>query len=225
MLPLSTEYELLVRDLHQSLLTTSLVRSISVEHNAKIRGKSGALHQIDVYWEFEAAGVRYKTCVECKHHNRNVSKSAVAAFVAILQDIGNATGVFVTTIGYQPGAKAMAEAGNIRLLVVNHLLKSVSIQSHFLIPDTEVTSLRYDNSHVKGLLQSQGLESYTIKKLIGPQTLLHDESGSVTETLRDYLNRSIEHDGEGSLFPTAAYDKLDIGLARIEQIDYRRRTT
>ena len=223
--PLSTEYELLVRDLHQSLLSTSLVRSISVEHNAKIRGKSGALHQIDVYWEFEAAGVKYKTCVECKHHNRNVSKSAVAAFVAILNDIGNATGVFVTTVGYQPGAKAMAEAGNIRLLVVNHLLKSVSIESHFLIPATEIINLKYDNDQVKGILQLQGLQSYTIQRMIGPQTLLHNESGIPIETMKDYLNRSIDEDGEGSLFPVQVYDKLDIGLARIEQIDYRRHTS
>jgi hypothetical protein len=225
MVPLSTEYELLVRDLHQALLSTNLVRSIAVEHNAKIRGKSGALHQIDVYWQFEAAGVKYKTCVECKHHNRNISKSAVAAFVAILNDIGNSTGVFVTTIGYQPGAKAMAEAGNIRLLVVNHLLKSIFIQSHFVIPDTEITNLKYDNDQVKGLLKAQGLQTYMIQKLIGPQTQLHDELGSPVETLRDYLNRSIGEDGEGSLFPVQAYDKLDIGFAKIERIDYRRRTT
>ena len=224
-MPISTEYELLVRDLHQSLLSTSLVRSIAVQHNAKIRGKSGAFHQIDVYWEFEVAGVKYKTCVECKHYNRNVSKSAVATFVAILQDIGNATGVFVTTVGYQPGAMAMAAAGSIRLLVVNHLLKSVSIQSHFLIPDTMITNLKYDNDQVKSLLKTQGLQSYTIKKVIGPRTLLHDGSGSPVETLRDYLNRSIHKDGEGSLLPTEIYDKLDIGFARIEQIDYRRRTT
>ena len=190
------------------MLSTSLVRSIAVEHNAKIRGKSGALHQIDVYWEFEAAGVKYKTCVECKHHNRSISKSAVAAFSAILSDIGNATGVFVTTIGYQPGAKAMAGAGNIRLLVVNYLLKSVSIQSHFVIPDTEITNPKYDNDQVKGLLQTKGLQTYTIQKLIGPQTVLHDESGSPVETLREYLNRSILEDGDGSLFPTQAYDKL-----------------
>jgi len=222
--PLSTEYELLARDLHQSLLNTSLVRSISVAHNAKILGKSGAVHQIDVYWEFELAGVKYRTCVECKHHNRKISKSAVAAFVAILNDIGNATGVFVTTLGYQPGARAMAEVGNIRLLVVNHVLKSVSIQSHFLIPETEITNLKYDNDQVKDLLQRQGLQSYTIQRRIGPQTQLHNESGVPTETMREYLDRSINSDGEGSLFPKQAYDKLDIGLAKIERIDYRRRT-
>jgi len=222
--PLSTEYELLVRDLHRSLLDSSLVRNITVEHNAKVPGKSGALHQVDVYWKFELAGVKYKTCVECKHHNRKISNSAVASFIAILQDIGNATGVFVTTVGYQPGAKTMAEAGHIRLLVVNHLLKTVSIQAHLVIPDTEITNLKYDNDQAKTLLQARGLQSYTINTTLGPRTLLHDRSGSPVETLQRYLNRSIHKDGEGSLFPTDAYDKLDIGLVRIEQIDYRRRT-
>lgn len=71
---MSTPYELLVQELHQALLNNDGVENINVRHNVKIKGRSGATHQIDVYWEFKLAGVTYKTCIECKHYNTSVKK-------------------------------------------------------------------------------------------------------------------------------------------------------
>jgi hypothetical protein len=41
------------------------VTNIDVQHDVELQGKS-ALHQIDVYWEFEQGGIRYRTIVQCK---------------------------------------------------------------------------------------------------------------------------------------------------------------
>jgi hypothetical protein len=70
----SLEYEKLVKDLHEALLHADGVQTIDVRHNVKIKGKSGATHQIDVYWEFKLAGVTYKTCIECKHYGTKIKK-------------------------------------------------------------------------------------------------------------------------------------------------------
>ena len=37
------------------------LKKTRVQHNVKIQGKSGAIHQIDVFWEFNFAGVYYNT--------------------------------------------------------------------------------------------------------------------------------------------------------------------
>lgn len=129
---LDTEYELLVREFHQSLLKAEGVEHIDVRHNVKIVGKSGASHQIDVYWKFSYAGVVYQTCIECRHYNSRVKKSHIAAFAEILRDIGPSTGIFATTIGYQSGAIALANHNNIRLLTINHLTNRLILTIRFL---------------------------------------------------------------------------------------------
>ncbi len=142
MTTLSTKYEILTKELHEALLRSDGVESIKVLHNVKIKGKSGATHQIDVYWEFILAGVKYKTCIECKHLDHPVRKSHIATFATILEDIGNTTGIFATTTGFQKGAIQLANQRGIRLILVNALIKSINITYMFSRTDTPV-SRRY----------------------------------------------------------------------------------
>ena len=109
----NNEYEQLVAQIYQGMLEYDGFENLRVEHDVTITGKSVATHQIDVYWEFKAAGTTYKTCVECKNYSSAVKKLHVAAFAETLRDIGNANGIIATTSSFQRGAKLLAEQNNI----------------------------------------------------------------------------------------------------------------
>ena len=72
-------------------------------------GKSGVKHEIDVFYEFERAGIRHRVAIECKDWGSPVSKGRIQEFESKIRDIGNITGVVVSRNGYQSGAEAFAE--------------------------------------------------------------------------------------------------------------------
>lgn len=112
-----TEYELLTKTIYEGLLKAEGVENIDVKHNQKIIGKSGAKHQIDVYWEHRVAGKTYKTLIECKHYRKRISIGRIRDFYGVLSDVG-ATGIFVTKVNYQSGAKKFANHYGIDLKLV-----------------------------------------------------------------------------------------------------------
>ncbi len=62
-----------VQYVYQSLLNMRN-EGVVVSKNAKLRGKSGAMHEIDVFYEFVRAGIRHRVAVECKDLSRPVEK-------------------------------------------------------------------------------------------------------------------------------------------------------
>lgn len=82
--------------------------NIEVEHNVSILGRSGAKHQIDVYYEFERAAVKHRVAIECKNENRAVHKGEVQEFHSKISDIGDITGIMISKNGYQKGARDFA---------------------------------------------------------------------------------------------------------------------
>lgn len=224
MCSLSTEYELLVRDLHAALVASDSVENVNVLHNVKIKGRSGATHQIDVYWEFKVAGVKYKTCIECKHYNRRVEKSDVAVFITTLDDIGNATGIFATTVGYQSGAVLLAKERGVRLVTVNHLLKSVNITSNFVIPDTLIVDIKYDNDQARQRLIEKNLTEFSLICRWNLQTMFFDAVGNPKITLRQFVNQTMT-DGADVIKPEELYEQTELGLIRITEIYYRQTTS
>ena len=221
---LSIEYEILVRDLHAALVANDCVENINVLHNVKLKGRSGATHQIDVYWEFKVAGVKYKTCIECKHYNRRVEKSDVAALISILDDIGNATGIFATTVGYQSGAVLLAKARGVRLVTVNNMLKAVNITSNFVIPDTSVVDIKYDSEQAKQLLVENNLTSFSLVCNWNQKTMFFDSLGNEKMSLRQLVNKTMV-DGTGVVEPEELYEQTEIGLLRIAEIHYNQSTS
>ena len=137
-----TDYELFVQGVYETVLKAEGVQNVSVAHNIKLPGKSGCEHQIDVYWEFKLAGQVYRTAIECKAFNTEVSIGRVRDFYGVLADVTNLNGIFATLVGYQSGAKQYAEhygialkelrlptpddwAGRIKDIVINiHILVS-----------------------------------------------------------------------------------------------------
>ncbi len=111
----NAEYEKFTQEVYQKLIKADGIHTIDVQHNVKLLGKSGQEHQIDVYWEYEIAGVEHKVAIECKNYNRTVPIGKVRDFYGVLSDLKNVVGIMVTKVGYQEGAKKFAESYGINL--------------------------------------------------------------------------------------------------------------
>ena len=92
------------------------LESSSVQHNVKIKGKSGQEHQVDVYWEYEKDGAVHRVAIECKNYSYDVSIGKVRDFYGVISDLENVKGIMVTTVGYQKGAKQFADFYGISLM-------------------------------------------------------------------------------------------------------------
>lgn len=216
----SDSYEILVKEVHEALLKNDGVETIKVLHNVKIIGKSGASHQIDVYWEFKLAGVIYKTCIECKYYKRPVEKLHIAAFSAILEDIGNATGIFATCSNYQSGAKLFAKDKSIRLVLVNHLIKEINIKGKYIIPNLSITGLEFDREHVREILQGMGLSNYEYSLNVSGEDYLLDSDGEPKNQIKDLLTPKMLEPGESSIDVQGSYLPTEIGNVRLLSIGY-----
>lgn len=119
------DYELLVQEVYQALVKQDAIANVTVQHDVKVKGKTGLPHQIDVFWEFSIAGIRHRVCVECKNYTSAIKKAQVAGFSRILEDLDNAKGIMVTTKGFQSGAQTLAQADGIRLVLLQRLLRRI----------------------------------------------------------------------------------------------------
>lgn len=115
-----TEYELFVKEVYEVLNKTEGLSDAQIQHDVRLVGAAGVEHQIDVYWTFTIAGIRYQVAVECKDYKNRISKEKIEAFHSILHDIGNITGVFATNVGYQSGAEKYAKKYGIQLMEIRH---------------------------------------------------------------------------------------------------------
>ncbi|EKG9565900.1 restriction endonuclease [Vibrio parahaemolyticus] len=115
------KYEAFVASLQQALLDSEewmAQKNIVIERNKKIVDKSGIEREFDLYWEYELAGICYKTVIECKDYASKISIDKIDAFVGKIQDIPDIKPIFATKVGYQSGAKKKAEKHDIELLIV-----------------------------------------------------------------------------------------------------------
>ena len=115
------EYELFVHKLLRAVLDTEDIlkhKNIKVEVRKKILDNCGIEREFDVYWEYEIAGLTYRTIIECKDYNSSVSIGKIDELLGKAKDIPDLKLVFATTIGYQSGAKRKAERNRIELLLV-----------------------------------------------------------------------------------------------------------
>lgn len=115
------DYEQFVALLQQALLNAESIteqKNIEVQLNKKIRDSGGVVREFDLYWEYEIAGITYKTVIECKDYNSRIPLEKIDAFIGKIRDIPDLKGVFATQKGYQSGAKTKAEHNRIDLLIV-----------------------------------------------------------------------------------------------------------
>ncbi len=112
----NTEYEKFTREVCERLASNNGLLSSSVQHNVKLKGKSGLEHQIDVYWEYKKDGKVHWVAIECKNYSYGVSIGKVRDFYGVISDLDNVKGIMVTTVGYQKGAKQFADHYGISLM-------------------------------------------------------------------------------------------------------------
>lgn len=111
----NTKYELFTQEVYQLMATYSGSATSSVQHNVKLKGKSGFEHQVDVYWEYEKDGAVHRVAIECKNYNQKIPIGRVRDFFGVLYDVGNIKGIMACKEGYQDGAKTFAEHYGISL--------------------------------------------------------------------------------------------------------------
>lgn len=114
-------YEQFVALLQQALLNAesiTLQKNIEVQLNKKIIDSCGVEREFDLYWEYELAGITYKTVIECKDYDSRIPLEKIDALIGKIGDIPDLKAVFATKKGYQSGAKTKAEHNKIDLLIV-----------------------------------------------------------------------------------------------------------
>jgi restriction endonuclease Mrr len=109
-------FEQLVGDLYS-------LRGYSVEKNVLVRGKSGALHEVDLYGERRKGRILGKGClerlaIECKYRGsfETVGKSEVASFVFKVKDADMGSGAVVTNSTFSSNACMVASFNDIKLI-------------------------------------------------------------------------------------------------------------
>lgn len=132
----SIEFERFTQRVYQKLLYNDILKPIDVQHNKKLKGKSGCEHQIDVYWEYMKYGTLNRVAIECKNYNSHVPLGKVRDFYGVLQDFESVRGIMVSSKGFQKGAKQFASFHGIslkelRVPNLNDFIGSISIKHQF----------------------------------------------------------------------------------------------
>lgn len=123
------DFEVFVASTIRGMAQLDGLKNIKVQHNIQMIGLSGASHQIDVYWEFELAGITWKSVIQAKDWNYRVDFPTLMSFRGVLEDLGNPRGIMFTKTGYNKGnIDKIAEKHNISLFVIDKFIDAESKQ-------------------------------------------------------------------------------------------------
>ena len=210
------DYEIFVQKLQQALLYSEPLtkqKNIKIERNKKITDNSGIEREFDLYWEYELAGITYKTIIECKDYASEISIDRIDALIGKIRDIPDLKPVFATKTGYQRGAKIKAEKNKIDLLIVreqrdddwedaegNPLIREVNIKMHFE-PGLRITkfSPHIDKDWTIKNTEINVDDSFHIS--VNNEIFIEDIKNNETYSLYDLFHRleSISGDNYGEL--------------------------
>jgi hypothetical protein len=150
------DYELLVRAVIEQLAQFNGVETLRLEHDVKVTGRS-TTNQVDVLWEFrDADGLVMRIAIEARHLTKRVDQGRLHAFRSVIDDItvSDATtrGVMITTVGYQSGAKQVADTYGIGVLELrapvdtdwSGLIRMLAIDIQVQIPSVTHLQIRAD---------------------------------------------------------------------------------
>jgi len=214
----STDYEQFTRTLHKQVIEQEGFEGVEVLHNVYFVGRSGAKHQIDVCWKMKVANVEQLFCVECKLFKSKVKKSDVAAFIAKIEDIGSARGLFVTTVGYQLGALRLAKHKDVVLMSATYELEHRPATLEVYFPRfhdvTTTFGVMSDEVAVELGKMSQDVVSAN-------ETEIYDSKGNNTGNLSD-LTEYVEHhqDGHNVIDVQDTYIKVLGVLVQVTSLSY-----
>lgn len=200
------EYEKLTQFIFTQIVNQDKALNIDVQHDITFQGKTTS-HQIDVYWEFELGGIKYRAIIQAKNWQNKVKQSDMLTFVGVLNDLPSGTkGIYVSLSGYQSGAINVAKAHGISLYELRPP-KSEDWKGYIKVLNLTVTcstpifnniSIVLDKEWadtVGALLPNEGTKVFTEK-----DDLFYDEDGhpsqSLFELVQELSNRfpdSVQH--------------------------------
>jgi hypothetical protein len=164
----NSQYEILTKKIFETLLKADGV-TIDVQHNVEIQGKANK-HQIDVYWEYQVAGIKHKVAIECKNYNSKVSIGRVRDFHSVLSDIGNTSGVMVSRKGFQKGAVEFARFYDINLKELrppenrdwHGRPKTINVAMNLLFPNIVERTINVDEEWFKANVRVSEGEDFQV---------------------------------------------------------------
>jgi Restriction endonuclease len=116
---------------------------VVVGRDVQLVDKFGLAHQVDIFYQFERAGITHKVAIECKDRGRPVENGEVAEFYGKLCDAGALRLVMISRSGYQRLAINYAEKHDILLLTSDDLpqLHALVVQrlKSVALPDATAT--------------------------------------------------------------------------------------
>ena len=197
-------FEQLTRRVFDALLKQQAVVNLRLEHDVVLQGLT-ATHQIDVYWEFDAGGITYRTVVECKDWGNAVAQGTLFSLKAVLDDLpGQPRGVVVSRSGFQEGARRFAEAHGILLYELrppratdwnewDGFITSVNITAQLLAPKLHAIEFKVHPDWVSGELSPSGVELAALPPLSGVagQMILQRDDGSAIRSVADLIERDL----------------------------------
>lgn len=110
-----------VENVYNILLNNENLKDVKIKKKSIEIGRSGAKHEFDILYEIIIAGVKHRVGIECKNHNRAITKGMVQEFKGKLDDTNNIQGIFISALGYQEGAQVLGEHYGIKLMQVADL--------------------------------------------------------------------------------------------------------
>lgn len=144
------KYERFVASLQQAIINSETItaqKNINIELNKKIIDNCGVEREFDLYWEYELGGITYKTIIECKDYNSDISVEKIDSLIGKTKDLPDLKPVFATKKGYQIGAQTKANHNKIDLLIVREqnetdwqdedgtpYIKIIDINIHYNLP-------------------------------------------------------------------------------------------
>ena len=150
-----TEFEKEVLNFFQDEPFNFKIIEVVHDKNLRIRAQN---YQIDVYFEHEAHGLRYKTLVECKRHKGSIKREVIQVLYNKVQETGSNKGVLVSASDFQTGAIEFAKEKGIALIRILNGEQLIELKSagkshvdlkdyrkYFGIPDFGLREIRIDD--------------------------------------------------------------------------------
>lgn len=104
-----TSFEDYIHYVYESLLN-SRGEKVQVSKRTTFKLPSGETYEIDVYYQFERAGVMHRVAIECKDWKGKVSQGEVLEFSQKIKNISEGiTGIIISQNGFQSGAEKVAK--------------------------------------------------------------------------------------------------------------------
>ncbi|HMW70592.1 MAG TPA: restriction endonuclease [Cellvibrionaceae bacterium] len=210
-------YEQFVKSLQQALLDSEDLigqKNIQVETNKKLMDSCGVEREFDVYWEYELAGITYKTVIECKDYKSSISVEKIDALIGKIRDLPDIKPIFATRTGYQSGAEIKAKANKIDLLIVrqqseedwqdqegNPYIKEVAINMELVSPARIISfSAEIDRGWVKENTDIDTSKSFGLDARNGMITIEDVEKGEKYTVHQLGYDLGAVHQGESGEF-------------------------